>query len=235
MFNVQCSMFFRTFAGDMKKFVWIIIAAIAVLASCNDYETYGDMKEKERNAINKFIADSSITVISEETFVQNGYKTDLNRNEYVKLDKSGVYMQIVRPGCGEKLKDGETTNIICRYSEYDIINQGYTSYNNSAFLSPIPDVMRISRTSGTFSAIFTKSACLTFGSKTYGNMYYTYSNATVPPGWLVPFNYIKIDLPQSEDQEVAKVRLIVPHSQGHTSASGNVTPFFYEIIFQREA
>ena len=66
-------------------------------------------------------------------------------------------------------------------------------------------------------------------------MYYTYSSATVPAGWLVPFNYIKIGLPQSESDEVAKVRLIVPHSQGHTSASGNVTPFFYEIIFQREA
>lgn len=30
----------------MKKIVFILIAAIAVLASCNDYETYGDMKEK---------------------------------------------------------------------------------------------------------------------------------------------------------------------------------------------
>jgi hypothetical protein len=66
-------------------------------------------------------------------------------------------------------------------------------------------------------------------------MYYTYQSATVPAGWLVPFNYINIGLPQSEDDEVAKVRLIVPHSQGHTTASGNVTPYFYTIIFQREA
>jgi len=219
----------------MKKYVLIIIAAIAVLASCNDYETYGDLKEKERNAINKFIADSSITVISEDQFVQNGYKTDLSRNEFVKLDKSGVYMQIIRVGCGEKLKDGETVNIVCRYSEYDILNGGYTSLNNTPFLAPIPDVMRITRTSGTFSAVFTKPASLTFDSATYGNMYYTYQSATVPAGWLVPFNYINIGLPQSEDDEVAKVRLIVPHSQGHTSASGNVTPFFYNIIFQREA
>ena len=219
----------------MKKYVLIIIAAIAVLASCNDYETYGDKKEKERNAINKFIADSSITVISEDQFVQNGYKTDLSRNEFVKLDKSGVYMQIIRVGCGEKLKDGETVNIVCRYSEYDILNGGYTSLNNTPFLAPIPDVMRITRTSGTFSAVFTKLASLTFDSATYGNMYYTYQSATVPAGWLVPFNYINIGLPQSEDDEVAKVRLIVPHSQGHTSASGNVTPFFYNIIFQREA
>ena len=140
----------------MKKFVLIIIAAIAVLASCNDYETYGDKKEKERNAISKFIADSSITVISEDVFVQNGYKTDLTRNEYVKLDKSGVYMQIVRPGCGEKLKDGETTNIVCRYSEFNILEDVFTSTNNTAYLAPIPDVMRITRTSGTYSAIFTK-------------------------------------------------------------------------------
>ena len=227
--------YFCNFAPDMKKIVLIIIAAIAVFASCNDYETYGDMKEKERNAISKFIADSSIMVISEDQFVQQGYKTDLTRNEFVKLDKSGVYMQIVRPGCGEKLKDGETTNIVCRYSEFNILEDVFTSTNNTAYLAPIPDVMRITRTSGTFSAIFTKSASLTFSSNTYGNMYYTYGSASVPSGWLVPFTYINIGLPQSEDEEVAKVRLIVPHSQGHSSASGNVVPYFYEIIFQREA
>ena len=167
--------------------------------------------------------------------MQNGYKTDLTHNEFVKLDKSGVYMQIVRPGCGEKLKDGETTNIVCRYSEFNILEDVFTSTNNTAYLAPIPDVMRITRTSGTFSAIFTKSASLTFSSNTYGNMYYTYGSASVPSGWLVPFTYINIGLPQSEDEEVAKVRLIVPHSQGHSSASGNVVPYFYEIIFQREA
>ena len=103
-------MIFCNFVPDMKKFVFILLAAITVLASCNDYETYGDMKEKERNAINKFIADSSITVISEDVFVQKGYKTDLTRNEFVKLDKSGVYMQIVRYGCGTKIQNGETAN-----------------------------------------------------------------------------------------------------------------------------
>lgn len=98
---------FLNFAHDMKKFLFVMIAAIAVLASCNDYETYGDMKEKERNAISKFIADSSITVISEDQFVKQGKTTNLERNEFVKLDKSGVYMQIVRQGCGEMI---ETAN-----------------------------------------------------------------------------------------------------------------------------
>ena len=47
----------------MKRFLFIMIAVVAVLASCNDYETYGDKKEKERKAIKKFISDSTIVVI----------------------------------------------------------------------------------------------------------------------------------------------------------------------------
>ena len=84
----------------MKRFLFIMIATVVVLASCNDYETYGDKKEKERNAISKFISDSSIYVISEEQFIQQGMTTNLENNEFVKFDKNGVYMQIVRPGCG---------------------------------------------------------------------------------------------------------------------------------------
>ena len=222
MFNVQCSMFFRTFAGDMKKFVWIIIAAIAVLASCNDYETYGDKKEKERNAISKFIADSSITVISEDVFVQNGYKTDLSRREFVKLDKSGVYMQIMRQGCGDGLKDGDELTLDCRYSEYDILNDTTTTQNLTVNYASIPDRMTVSRKSGTFTASFLS-----------GVMASTYSTS-VPAGWLTPLTYIKVGRPQSMTDECAKVRLIVPHTQGHVYASSNVTPYFYTITFQRE-
>ena len=70
----------------MKKLAYIMILLAVVLTSCNDYETYGDKKEKERNAIAKFIADSAFTVISEDEFVKNGYKTDVDRREFVKLD-----------------------------------------------------------------------------------------------------------------------------------------------------
>lgn len=210
----------------MKKIVLVIIAAIAVLASCNDYETYGDMKEKERNAISKFIADSSITVISEDAFVQNGSITNLARNEYVKLDKSGVYMQIVRQGCGTKLQDGETANLVCRCREFNILADSVVVITNVSYAAACPDIMRVSRSSGTFSATFTKSIAY--------NMYYVYGSPTVPAGWLVPLSYINVGYPEKNDDEIAKVRLIIPHSQGHTTASGNVTPYFYEITFQRE-
>jgi len=208
----------------MKKLLLICIAAIAVLASCNDYETYGDKKEKERNAISKFVSDYNIIVIDEDQFVLQGYTTDTVRNEFVKLNKSGVYMQIVRPGCGEKLKDGETANICCRFEEFSIEGDTITLFNNIDILSYYVDVMRVTNTSGTFS-----------GSFTAGLMLRAYSSASVPAGWLVPLSYIKIGRPQTFTEEKAKVRIIVPHSQGHTIAAQDVLPFYYEITYEKEA
>ena len=62
-----------------------------------------------------------------------------------------------------------------------------------------------------------------------------YHGASVPSGWIVPFSYVNVGRPQSKDEECAKVRLIVPHSQGHADASSNVKPFYYVITFERES
>ena len=195
-----------------------------VLVSCNDYETYGDKKEKERNAISKFISDYNIIVIDEDQFVRQGYVTDTARNEFVKLNKSGVYMQIARPGCGEKLKDGETANICCRFREYNIEGDSATLRNNTDIYAARVDVMRVTNTSGTFSGSFTQGITLS-----------VYGTASVPAGWLVPFSYIKVGRAKTLTDEKAKVRLIVPHSQGHTIAAQDVLPFYYEITYEKEA
>ena len=208
----------------MKKFVLIFVAIVAVLTSCNDYETYGDKKEKERNAISKFISDYNIIVIDEDQFVRQGYVTDTARNEFVKLNKSGVYMQIARPGCGEKLKDGETANICCRFREFNIEGDTATLRNNTDIYAARVDVMRVTNTSGTFS-----------GSFTQGIMLSVYGTASVPAGWLVPLSYIKVGRAKTLTDEKAKVRLIVPHSQGHTIAAQDVLPFYYEITYEKEA
>lgn len=207
----------------MKKFAYILILVAVALTSCNDYETYGDKKEKERNAISKFIADSAFVVISEDQFVKNGYKTDLDHHEFVKLDKSGVYMQIVRGGCGDILADGESTNIVCRFREKDIINDTLQAHNDVTVYAGIPDIMQIARKGGTYTASFTS-----------GVMYSVYG-ASVPAGWLVPLPYIKIGRPQSMEEECSKVRLIVPHSQGHSTATSYVKPYYYVITYEREA
>ena len=71
--------------------------------------------------------------------------------------------------------------------------------------------MNIRRQGNTFTASFTE-----------GLMRSTYNTEWVPSGWLVPFNYINVGRPRSADDEIAKVRLIVPHTQGHTIASSYV-------------
>ena len=155
--------------------------------------------------------------------MKNGYKTDLERREFVKLDKSGVYMQIVRQGCGDNVKENETLTIDCRYTEYDIINDSTMTQNVTVDFSSLPDRMTVTNSSGTFTATFI-SGCM---SSIYGS-------TSVPAGWIVPLTYIKVGRPQTADETCSKVRLIVPHTQGHVYASSNVMPYFYTITYQRE-
>ena len=52
----------------MKKIYFLLIAltGLFLFQSCSDTETYAEKKEKENAAINQYIADKKIQVISEE-------------------------------------------------------------------------------------------------------------------------------------------------------------------------
>lgn len=205
-----------------KKTTRLLLAALAVMAfaSCDDYETYGDKKEKEQDAIEAYISANGINVIGESQFHSQGDSTSVEKNEYVYLDNSGVYMQIVRRGCGSQIEEDKQVNVLCRYYEYNILDnamQTRNDYNNRTF-----DKMSVVRQGATYSATFAS-----------GVMYSTYGSS-VPSGWLVPFPYIKIGRQDTPGEEIARVKLIVPHSQGQTYASQNVYPCFYDITYQRE-
>ncbi len=204
----------------MKKISSIILVfvTLATMMSCEDYETYADMKEKERDAINSFISYNNINVISEETFNNNGNKTNTVANEYVYMNNTGVYMQIVRKGTGGLLEDKKTTELQIRFREVSIFDTTRVVTN---YTTPYdPDIMTVTKSGVNLTASFT-----------YGTMLSNYS-ASVPAGWMVPLNYINIGSPTA-DEDIAKVRLIVPHTQGHSVANGNVYPYFYEISFQK--
>ena len=205
----------------MRKTIFTLLALAALLltAACNDYETYGELKEKERDNIERFISDSNFVIISESQFHK---QNDLNvgDKQFVYLDKSGVYMQIVRQGCGEKIKDGETLNILCRFVEKSI--QDTTMLSNDTYYIYDPDIMSVTRTGSTYSATFVSGVMLS----AYGS--------SVPEGWLVPLQYVNIGRLTKPEDELARVKLIVPHSQGTTqNAKSNVIPYYYEITFQR--
>lgn len=203
----------------MKKsiFALVMLMLLLLFGGCNDYETYGEQKEKERNAIAQFIKDSAITVISETVFEQQDSTTDLSRNEFVYLNKSGVYMQIVRKGDGWPLEDGKSINLLCRFVELNIkLNTVLYNAYSYVFMS---DKLNVQRAGSTYTASFVSGRM----NEAYG--------ASVPAGWLVAFNYLNIG---RSTANLAKVRLIVPHSQGHSIASQNVYPYYYELTFQRE-
>lgn len=200
-----------------------LFAAVTVI-SCDDTETYAEQKDRERAAISRFIADSAINVITETQFAEQGYKTDLSKNQFVLLKNSGVYMQIVREGCGEKIKDGETTTVLCRFSERNILTDSLQLTNDVLSFSSIVDKMTVTNTSGTFTASFIKNQSV---------MAMFYGSTSVSSGWLVPFTYIKVGRQENADEEIAKVNLIVPHTQGHQYASSGVYPCYYTITYER--
>lgn len=201
------------------------LLSLLVYSSCSDSETYADQKKKERSAIAQYISENKISPISETVFAQQGYTTDVSKNQYVELDQSGVYMQICNEGCGEKIKNGQSLTVVCRYTEVNIMEGDTISTNNIPYYSSMPDLMNVTNTSGSFTASFDSQSSV---------MYRTYSSASVPTGWLVPLSYIKIGVPKADGEQIAHVKLIVPHTAGQSYAAQNVYPCYYDITYQGE-
>ena len=207
------------------KLALLACAALFTLMSCDDTESYADQKKKERSAIRSYIAKENIKVITEKEFHAQDSTTDVSKNEYVLFETTGVYMQIIREGCGEKLKDGETATVICRFKEWNLLTDSLQLANNIENSSlNFPDQMSVKNTSGTFKASFIQGSSV---------MYSIYGSGSVPAGWLAPLSYIKIGRPAKPGEEIAKVKLIVPHTQGHQYASSGGYPCLYEITYQR--
>lgn len=220
----------------MKRLIPSVLAFVAggcLFLSCSDTKTYAEQLEDERNAIDEFIAEKGIKVISEEEFLTDTI-TDVELNEYVVFT-NGVYMQIVKR-YGEhnphkdkpytsvdqapKFEDGNS--IVVRYSEYDIMNKYLTSasiYDNSVdYYNTYPDMFRYTYTSSTsYSGQFLK---LTGTAYYYGWGMAASYDAKVPQAWVMVLPYLR---------DGAQIKLIVPSKTGHTTAQNYVYPFFYDI------
>lgn len=193
-------------------------------ASCKDNETYADQKEAERSNINEFLVKRGIQVISESQFKAQDSTTDVSKNQYVLIESSGVYMQIVNKGGGKKLEKGETSTMLCRFSEYSVENDTITLTNITSGAAMSVDKMSVTNNNGTFVGSY-----LSVGESVLAQVYGS-GSTSVPSGLLTPFTYIA---PGRLDKDKAKVNLILPHSQGHAYSSANVEPYFYTITYQR--
>lgn len=200
----------------MKRYIFIAVATMisALWCSCEDYETYAEMKEREKSYINEFIRNEGIKVIDVKTFTEQGDSTSVEENEFVLFEDKGIYMQIVRKGEGRMMEDGDRGVFMARYLEYNI-ETGDTISGN---LYASPDYFTCKRDGDSFSASFTQ-----------GYMMSTYNSSAVPSGWLVPFAYIT---PGRPNDKAAKVRLILPHSESTSLAAQYVYPTYYEITYE---
>lgn len=203
----------------MKKKIFIAILTVfaGMWCSCEDYETYAEMKEREKAYIDDFIRDQGIKVITKEEFEKDTI-TNVDDNEYVLFADKGVYMQIVRRGEGKLMEDGERgVEFVARYLECNIETGDTISGNlfDSTYDKFICDCK-----GSTFSATFTQGHMLSI----YGSS----SNGRVPSGWLVPFSYIT---PGRPNDKGAVVRLILPHGESTPLAAQYVYPTYYEITY----
>jgi len=208
----------------IKVFLLIGTAVLMLMTACRDTETYAEQKEKERDAILAYLEDNDITVISVDEFLKDTVTNnpvagpDSTLNEYVLFPESGVYMQIIRRGQGSTLQSGESKTYNVRYVEYDILHDDTLSLN---IYQASPDVMVCSRTSDYFTASFVS-----------GIMYTYYNSSSVPKGWILPMTYLKPGFYNGE--QASKVRMIVPHTYGTSSAIQSVYPCFYELTITHQ-
>lgn len=212
----------------MKKALYtllLVIIAVFAISSCKQTETYAEQRERELNAIQEYIKKNNIKVIDEATFKAQGETTDTSKNEYVLIPSNGIYMQIISKGkgMGKKLESGESASVLVRYIEWNVNGDSLQSFNEGhTVLANTVDKMTVKNTSGTFNATFVEGMLKT-----------QYGSSSVPTGWLYPLGYINLVRIDSKDAELAHVKVILPHDQGHSYAQTGVYACEYELTYER--
>ena len=215
-------------------YLLILVGGVAVSSCQNDDTTYSEQKEEERELVSNFVKRDvviklddkvlaefgPISVLTEEEFVSQDSCTDVSKNEYVLFKNTGVYMQILRKGTGRKMTSGGKMKLVCRFWEYNI--RGDSIQQTNRFANQLPEVFTVS---GSFGNLISQID-LTIPSSSV--LYSAYSDTSVPTGWLAAIPYLRLGRPTGEEQ-IAKVRLIVPHSSGQSHAKQNVYPCMYEM------
>lgn len=220
----------------MKR-IYLLLTVIGIamfgLQSCNNGKTYAERLEEEDDAIARYISENDIQVISQDQFEAQDSMT-LADNEYVLLNESGIYMHIDYKGEGKTVLGNGSYNMIVRYVEIMLqtrddlsVSAGDTLMANM-HINKNPNMLiegeyfKLTISDNSLSAMFTRNDSYSMAS--------TYETAAVPQGWLIPLFYLKPSR-SNEADKLARVKLIVPHSEGTATAISAVYPCFYEITY----
>ena len=226
---------------SMKRLYWLFIIAVFAIVSCSSEEkTYGEQKKQEREVVSRFINRNvvmmmgndtllnlgKIKVITEEEFDLQDSTTNVENNEFVLFTQSGVYMQIVREGNGKRIEPGESRRLACRFWEYNMMGDSLQLTNRVMKFAVNPEIINVSNNSGYISGSFDLTV------PTGSLIYKAYGDTQGPDGWLKALEFLRVGPQTTDENRIAKVRLIVPHSSGHSHATASVYPCFYELTFQ---
>lgn len=226
---------------SMKRLYWLFIIAVFAIVSCSSEEkTYGEQKKQEREVVSRFINRNvvmmigndtllnlgKIKVITEEEFDLQDSTTNVENNKFVLFTQSGVYMQIVREGNGKRIEPGESRRLACRFWEYNMMGDSLQLTNRVMKFAVNPEIINVSNNSGYISGSFDLTV------PTGSLIYKAYGDTQVPDGWLKALEFLRVGPQTTDENRIAKVRLIVPHSSGHSHATASVYPCFYELTFQ---
>ena len=223
----------------MKKLVFLFLSLLtagSLFQACDNSKTYAEMLEDEKNAVNKFIKDNDIRVISLEEFERDTVTASKEAgdgyDEYVAFS-NGVYMQIVDRGGKEEGENGvefinevdtfANNNVICtRYVEKDMMTGEVTCFNVPLEeWMDVPDYYKFPLTFRYVQNASTVYGIVLSGSLEYDLLWVNQGYGTaIPSGWLIALPYLRNN---------AHVRLIVPSKMGHTTAQQYVNPYFYDI------
>ena len=189
---------------EMKKFYYLLLVVVALssgLQSCDNGKTYAEMKEDEADAINSYINQNDIKVISEAEFAAQD-STNLADNEYVLLEESGVYMHVSYRGNGKEVLSDGSYDMIARFVEValqtrsEMFEAGDTLMANMHILNPDYYIegedFKLTISDGSYSASFKKDVVEAYlnGEGSYRELAVTYnipSEITIRE-WVLKYN-----------------------------------------------
>lgn len=203
----------------MKKLSILFFSLVAFalfMQSCDDYKSYAEQLKEERNLIKRFISQHEIETISLDQFEAQDSLTI--GNQYVEFNNDGVYLQVVHEAEGPDARFAETNDVILvRCLEVYLATND--TVVNSLNVSSAMDEFR-----------YTKSSTQILGQFIGGGMMQYAYGTSVPVGWLIPLNYIKLSTTNGADR--TKVKLIVSAKSGQADAIQNIYPCYYELTYQ---
>lgn len=110
--------------NKLARVLFVLLAGVALLSSCNDGKSYADLLKEEDKAVKAFFADKIVIneIPADSVFIslQDVPNNDTLAVPYYKLDTDGnVYMQVLEPGdLNDRFEKGNDVNL--RFLRYDL-------------------------------------------------------------------------------------------------------------------